>query len=184
MEAGTSLMSASATSISLISLIIKSNWQNISAFSYNWLYSKLNMPKAQQQVAQVLTTKFILWNWFPISLGGHGQGREAPGNGWEEYAQPLPQEHVGPHWGNKEPESLHEPVRELRSYSGWVWPLCSGTASGAAWRHTPGWRWSSASSGRRRERAGPGSEQRSDFIACFQDPHVATDGGYLDMVPV
>ena len=48
--------------------------------------------------------------------GGHGEGLQAEGDGREEHAQPLPEKHVWPHRGDKEPESLYEPVRAHDAY--------------------------------------------------------------------
>ena len=90
------------------------------------------------------------------SLPG-GLGRlQTQGNGREEHAQPLPEKHVRPHRGDKEPESLYEPVsaESIAVLTMLTMLTCAGTVRGAGWRHTPGWRWSSASSGPRRARAG------------------------------
>ena len=45
-----------------------------------------------------------------VLSGGHGEGLQAEGDGREEHAQPIPEEHVRPHRGDKEPESVYEPV--------------------------------------------------------------------------
>ena len=45
-----------------------------------------------------------------VLSGGHGEGLQAEGDGREEHAQPLPEEYVRPHRGDKESESLYEPV--------------------------------------------------------------------------
>ena len=49
--------------------------------------------------------------------GTHAGRHEVAGDGWEKYAQLVPQEHGRPHWRNQKPISMHKSVRLLKAHT-------------------------------------------------------------------